>query len=302
MEVRYRFYEIEVLNVQRQVEFLDFRITPELFILPIFFAVFYTVFFPYVDAILTAAWSKGRHCLKELKLKAENKMPIDEEEKAKLIKKIRDAEKNYVQDLESKDSECQRKISEQLLIITDLNKQVSEAAEKESKLNSNITELVDKVSERNNEMQSLMEELSTSRGAYYQMEKLREDANAEKKSLSNKIDSFYNCALNYLRINDCYAGKILKLIYDATEREDLYLSIYNIPHYEEYFTNDSNVLAELARLHSLNCVVVGWRGAKGGVTPYNENTIKDLYQHPIDIICFMETKFGQELCESLSTR
>lgn len=127
MEVRYKFYEIEVLQQQPQVLMgIDLPIYPFTFIYPFLAAIFYTLMFPFIEVWLTHVWMIGQKKIKSKKIQFEDETPISQEQYAALLKKLRQMDRDYQEDLERKDNEC----GIQLKIASSMAKQREDELEK----------------------------------------------------------------------------------------------------------------------------------------------------------------------------
>lgn len=159
METRYKFYEIELIQSQTQnlidYPFLDGSFYPNIFFYPMLAALFYTLIFPFFEVGLTFGWMKGQQLVKSTRIKIEDATPISQERYAALFKKMRQKDKEYADDLASKDEQCkidlgieQAKTNEKQTEIEGLNKLISDFESTIAALENTIKNL----SEENNKL------------------------------------------------------------------------------------------------------------------------------------------------------
>lgn len=130
MEVRYKFYEIELLQMQPQnlitMPVVGWQFYPCTFLYPLLIAFFYTLVFPFFEAKLFSVWLKGQKAIKSIKVTIEDETPVSQEKYTSLLKQLRHMSREYADDLARKDDSCK----------VDLQIERDKTIEKQSEINS----------------------------------------------------------------------------------------------------------------------------------------------------------------------
>ncbi|WP_088210721.1 hypothetical protein [Shewanella sp. Shew256] len=155
METRYKFYEIELIQSQAQnlidYPFFDGSFYPNIFFYPMLAALFYTLIFPFFEVGLTFGWMKGQQLVKSTRVRIEDVTPVSQERYSALFKKMRQKDKEYADDLASKDEQC----------AIDLGIEKAKVKEKQTEideLNKSITDLEGTITSLENTIKNLSEE------------------------------------------------------------------------------------------------------------------------------------------------
>ncbi|MFB2682296.1 hypothetical protein [Shewanella mangrovisoli] len=110
MEVRYKFYEIELLQIQPKnlitIPVFDWQFYPCTFFYPLLIALFYTLVFPFIETKLFSVWLKGQKAIKSIKVTIEDETPVSQEKYTSLLKQLREMGREYAEDLARKDDSC----------------------------------------------------------------------------------------------------------------------------------------------------------------------------------------------------
>lgn len=79
LEVRYKFYEIELVYLKSNWDWFGIQFSPNCFLYPLLAALFYTLLFPFIEAGLIFVWLHGQRIIKSYKVRIEDITPVTQE-------------------------------------------------------------------------------------------------------------------------------------------------------------------------------------------------------------------------------
>ncbi|NMD53860.1 hypothetical protein HG547_19855 [Shewanella sp. DNRA4] len=193
MDTRYKFYEIEVLQLQPQkILGFDFSFYPYVFLFPFLTAIFYTLVFPFIEIGLTYVWMKGQKLVKSTKVTIEDETPISQEKYTALLKKIRQMDRDYGDDLERKDNECKVEMDLAAHKLTQLDNEFKKLESEYSSLGNNLNQVLEREKKLQHRHDSLLKDNDDASKTIAKLKQNLEDLYAEINSLKEKLEEKSN--------------------------------------------------------------------------------------------------------------
>ncbi|MEL4295862.1 hypothetical protein [Shewanella xiamenensis] len=193
MDTRYKFYEIEVLQLQPQkILGFDFSFYPYVFLFPFLTAIFYTLVFPFIEIGLTYVWMKGQKLVKSTKVSIEDETPISQEKYTALLKKIRQMDRDYGDDLERKDNECKVEMDLAAHKLTQLDNEFKKLESEYSSLGNNLNQVLEREKKLQHRHDSLLKDNDDASKTIAKLKQNLEDLYAEINSLKEQLTESTN--------------------------------------------------------------------------------------------------------------